>query len=67
MSNSKFELYDTVRIRSKNLFGMIIDRTKGFHGEVIYVVDVEGPIDDPEAYPGEESLFDCLAEDLERI
>lgn len=64
-----FELYDHVRMIHKNINGIIVDVCTGIDGKTYYIVesDVQGYVDDPDAYPGEWPLYDCTAHQLEKI
>lgn len=60
------KLYDTVRIKDKNIIGVIVDISHNAGG-VHYVVEssAKGPVEgaDGGAWP----LFDCGEDDIERI
>lgn len=64
-----FEMYDHVHIIHKNINGIIVDGYTGNDGKTYYIVesDVRGYVDDPDAYPGEWPLYDCTADQLEKI
>ncbi len=64
-----FELYDHVHMIHKNINGIIVDVCNGIDGETYYIVesDVQGYVDDPDAYPGEWPLYDCTADQIEKI
>lgn len=64
-----FEMYDHVHMIHKNINGIIVDDYTGSDGKTYYIVesDVQGYVDDPDAYPGEWPLYDCTADQLEKI
>lgn len=64
-----FEMLDHVMMTHKNISGIIVDICEGTNGKTYYTVesDLQGYVDDPDAYPGEWPLYDCTAEQLEKI
>lgn len=66
----EFDLYEHVRIKKKNIPGTIIDTCIGRYDDKPYYIvesDVEGYTDDPDAYQGERPIYDCTADQLEKI
>lgn len=61
-----FNLYDKVRIKSKNISGIIVDIVEISNTKTITVEsDIKGNRDD--GYGGIYPLFDCGENDLEKI
>lgn len=60
---------DHVRMLHKGQTGVVVDICIGADGKTYYTVetDVEGYTDDPDAYNGEWPLYDCTADQLEKI
>ena len=58
-----------MKIKEKDIIGSIVDITAGKNGETVYVVESldNTPANDPDAYPGEWPIYDCVAEDLQKI
>lgn len=70
MKTPEFEMYEHVRIPRKNVTGQIIHISTGkYDGKRYYIVesDVQGYVDDPDAYPCEWPLYDCTADQLEKL
>lgn len=66
----EFELYESVRIKGKNIPGTIIDTCIGrYDGKLYYIVEsnIQGYTDDPDAYQGEWPIYDCTADQLEKL
>lgn len=64
-----FELFDHVHMIHKHIDGIIVDICTGTNGKTYYTVesDVQGYVDDPDAYNGEWPLYDCTADQLEKL
>lgn len=60
---------DHVRIKNKNVIGEIIDVSKGKDGGICYTVesDEEGYMDDPDAWNLRFPIFECRADQLEKV
>lgn len=70
MMKPEFEMYEHVRIPHKNVTGQIIHISTGkYDGRYYYTVesDVQGYVDDPDAYPCEWPEYECTDDRLERI
>lgn len=65
----KINELDHVRMLHKGQTGVVVAICDGVDGKTYYTVetDVEGYTDDPDAYNGEWPLYDCTADQLEKI
>lgn len=63
----EFNEYDHVRIKNRNVTGIIIDIFEADDGKTYYNVedDYMNGIDDPDKF--DYPQYDCLAEELEKI
>lgn len=64
-----FQLFDKVRIKDKNVIGMIVDIYDGDDGQPVYTVERQKRryVNDPAAYSGDFPLYDCREERLTRL
>lgn len=56
-----FKEYDRVRIKDKDVIGSIVEIFEKADGKIVYIVEDDEP--DGLTYP----LYDCLADELEKI
>ena len=61
-----FELFEKVRIISKDLIGTIVDISET-DGKTEYVVESDVKGKRPDGFGGIYSLFDCTEEDIEKV
>lgn len=68
MNDVMFELFEKVKIKSKDLVGTIVDIYKS-DGKDVFIVesDVRMYTDDPDAYGGEYPMYDCHEGEIERV
>lgn len=64
-----FALCDHVLMLHKNIRGIIIDIYCNSKGITRYTIesDIQGYVDDPDAYPGEWPQYECTAGQLKKI
>ncbi len=59
--------YDHVRIKDKNVTGIIVESFTADDGKTVYIVEDDKRNGDGDSLKFDFPLYDCLADDLEKI